>query len=213
MTPKDRTLKIIQKLKKDYPNAKCALNFNNPIELLIGTILSAQCTDKRVNIVTPSIFKKYKTAKDFANAKPTDMQTLIRSTGFYVNKTKNIIGAFKLIESKHGGKVPHNLEELVKLPGVGRKTANVILGNAYETQGIVVDTHMLRINKRLGLCSQTDPVKMEFALMKLVPKSDWTKYSHLITHHGRVICKARKPMCTKCSVFKICPKKEVTVHA
>lgn len=199
-------------LHKTYPDAKCALDFKNPLELLVATILSAQCTDKRVNIVTPAVFKKYKTAKDYAHANVTEFQNLIRSTGFYQNKTKSILGAMKVIDEQYHGKVPKTLEELVKLPGIGRKTANVILGNAFETPGIVVDTHMLRLSHRMGLTKHNYPVKVEFDLMKLVPKRDWTVFSHRMTHHGRVICVARKPLCSKCPVEKLCPKIGVKAH-
>ncbi len=211
MDLKTRTTQIFKKLKKDYPNAKCALNFKNPLELMVATILSAQCTDARVNIVTPAVFKKYKTAKDYAQAKAKEFEALIRSTGFYVNKTKSILGACKLIVQKHGGNVPRTLEELVHLPGIGRKTANVILGNVYDTPGIVVDTHVLRLTHRMELTKNTDPVKVEFDMMKLIPQKNWTIFSHLFTHHGRQICIARKPLCSKCSISTLCPKLGVTV--
>ena len=195
MEIKNRTQKINQILKKTYPAAKCALDFKNPPQLLVATILSAQCTDKRVNLVTPAVFKKYKTAGDYARANVSEFQNLIHSTGFYQNKTKSILGAMKVIDEKHHGKVPETLEELVKLPGIGRKTANVILGNAFETPGIVVDTHMLRLSARMGLTKNVDPVKVEFDLMKLIPKQEWTMFSHRMIHHGRAICVARKPLC------------------
>ncbi|MBI4040509.1 MAG: endonuclease III [Deltaproteobacteria bacterium] len=207
-----RAQKILKKLHEIYPNAKCALDFKNPLELMVATILSAQCTDKRVNLVTPAVFKKYKTAKEYAKADTTEFQNLIRSTGFYVNKSKSILSACKKITDQHHGKVPDRLEDLVELPGIGRKTANVILGNVFHTPGIVVDTHMLRINRRLGLSLQTDPVKMEFELMKLVPQKEWTHYSHLITHHGRTLCMARKPLCSKCPLETLCPKVGVGNH-
>ncbi len=202
--------KINQILKKTYTDAKCALDFKNPLELLVATILSAQCTDKRVNLVTPAVFKKYKTAKEYADANISEFQNLIRSTGFYQNKTKSILGAMKVIDEKHNGRVPRSLEELVKLPGIGRKTANVILGNAFNTPGIVVDTHMLRLSARMGLTKNNDPVKVEFDLMKLIPKQEWTIFSHRMIHHGRAICVARKPRCSKCPVEKLCPKIGVT---
>ncbi|MBI2645606.1 MAG: endonuclease III [Deltaproteobacteria bacterium] len=211
MNLKERTIKIFTQLKKDYPNAKCALNFKNPLELMVATILSAQCTDVRVNIVTPAVFKKYKIAKDYAKASSKDFEALIRSTGFYANKTKSILGACKMIAEKHEGKVPRTLEELVQLPGIGRKTANVILGNAYDTPGIVVDTHVLRLTKRMGLTKNRDPVKVEFDMMPLFPQKDWTLFSHLFIHHGRKICIARKPLCSKCSISSLCPKIGVTV--
>lgn len=209
---KSRTLKINQILKKTYPKAKCALYFKNPLELLVATILSAQCTDKRVNLVTPDVFKKYKTAKDYADANGFEFQNLIRSTGFYQNKTKSILGAMKAIDEKHDGKVPQTLDDLVKLPGIGRKTANVILGNAFGTAGIVVDTHMLRLSSRMGLTKHHDPVKVEFDLMELLPKREWTMFSHRMIHHGRAICVARKPFCSKCPLANLCPKIGVKVH-
>ena len=204
-----KALKIIQILKKTYPDAKCALDFKNPEQLLVATILSAQCTDKRVNLVTPALFKRCQKSKDFAEISQKELETYIRYTGFYSNKAKSIRGAFQMICEKHGGQVPKTMEELVKLPGVGRKTANVILGNAYDIPGLTVDTHMLRVNKRLGLSLEKDAVKMERELMKIVPKKDWTLYSHLVIHHGRAICNARKPLCSKCPLEKLCPKNGV----
>ena len=201
-----KALKIIQILKKTYPDAKCALDFKNPEQLLVATILSAQCTDKRVNLVTPALFKRCQKSKDFSGISQKELETYIRSTGFYSNKAKSIRGAFQMICEKHGGHVPKTMEELVKLPGVGRKTANVILGNAYDVPGLTVDTHMLRVNKRLGLSLEKDAVKMERELMKIVPKKDWTLYSHLVIHHGRAICNARKPLCSKCPLEKLCLK-------
>lgn len=212
MDIKNRVTEINQTLKKTYPEAKCALDFKNPLQLLVATILSAQCTDKRVNLVTPAVFKKYKTAKDYAHANVSEFQNLIHSTGFYQNKTKSILGAMKVIDEKHHGKVPEILEELTKLPGIGRKTANVILGNAFETPGIVVDTHMLRLSARMGLTKNHDPVKVEFDLMKLIPKQEWTMFSHRMIHHGRAICVARKPLCSRCPVEKLCPKIGVKIH-
>ena len=211
--PHSRLTSIYKKLKKDYPDARCALHFKNPLELLVATILSAQCTDERVNKVTPAVFNTYKTAKDYAKAKPGQFQKLIHSTGFYQNKTKSILGAMKTIVEEHDGKVPGDMKQLVKLPGVGRKTANVILGNAFGIPGITVDTHMLRLSKRIGLSRHKDPVKVEFDLMKIVPKRNWTQFSHLIIHHGRKICNARKPLCSKCSINALCPKIGVHVHA
>ena len=203
---------IYTTLKRNYPDAKCALDYKNPLELLVATILSAQCTDKRVNRVTPAVFKKYKTAKNYALANPIEFEILIHSTGFYKNKAKNILAAMKIISEKHHGKVPSTLEALVSLPGIGRKTANVILGNAYDTPGITVDTHMLRLSKRLGLTKHTDPVKVEFDLMKIVPEKEWTLFSHLIIHHGRAICYARTPKCSACSLNGLCPRVGVTKH-
>lgn len=197
--------KIMPLLHKLYPDAQCELDHKNPIELLTAVILSAQCTDKRVNMVTPKLFKKYQTAKDYARAKPSELENLIKSTGFYKNKAKSIMGAFKAIEEHHGGKVPKNIEELVKLPGVGRKTANVILGVAYKiASGVVVDTHVKRITNRFGLTSRQDPVKIEQDLMEVLPKKEWIDYSHLVIFHGRRMCFARKPNCAECPLQKYC---------
>lgn len=198
---KRRTGKIITLLKKKYPDAKCALNFTNPLELMVATILSAQCTDKRVNKVTKDLFKKYKGANDYAKVKPEVFENDIRSTGFYKNKTKNIINCCKEIVEKYQGKVPSTMEELVTLRGIGRKTANVILGNAFGVPGIVVDTHVKRVAYRLALTKNQDPVKIEYDLMELVPKREWTQFSHLMIFHGRYTCIARKPLCAECVVM------------
>lgn len=205
---KARVKKILARLHKAYGPGRCALNHSNPLELLVAVILSAQCTDKRVNMVTPALFKKYKKAEDYVKADLKTFQEEIRSTGFYQNKAKNILACAKEIVAKHGGKVPQTMEELVRLPGVGRKTANAILGNAYNIPGLCVDTHMIRINQRLGLTRNTDPVKIEFDLMPLVPQKEWTEYSHLIIHHGRVRCFARKPDCAHCAINDLCPSRE-----
>ncbi len=202
---KRRILEIIQRLRKVYPEVKCELDYSSPMELLAATVLSAQCTDKRVNIVTPALFKKYKTISDYAKADCSDVEKLVQSTGFYKNKAKNIINAAKTIMEKFDGEVPRRLEDLVTLSGVGRKTANVVLGNAFGIPGIPVDTHMIRLNARLGISQNTDPVKIEFDLMPLVPEKDWTDYSHLIIRHGRVRCTARKPDCAGCEVQDLCP--------
>lgn len=200
--------KILTRLGKAYGPGKCALHSSNPLELLVAVILSAQCTDKRVNIVTPHLFKKYKTAQDYAKAHPATFEEEIRSTGFYKNKARNIIACAKEIVAKHDGKVPNKMEELVKLPGVGRKTANAVLGNAFGIPGLCVDTHMIRINQKLGLTKNTDPVKIEFDLMPIVPEKEWTEFSHLIIHHGRVRCFARKPDCSHCAINDLCPSRE-----
>ena len=205
---KARAGKILARLGKAYGPGKCALNHSNPLELLVAVILSAQCTDKRVNLVTPALFKKYRKAEDYAKAHPKTFEQEIRSTGFYKNKTKNILACAKAILEKHGGKVPNTMEELVKLPGVGRKTANAVLGNAFGIPGLCVDTHMIRINQKLGLTKNSDPVKIEFDLMPLVPQKEWTNYSHLIIHHGRVRCFARKPDCANCTINDLCPSRE-----
>ena len=205
---KERVDTIFPLLKKAYPDAKIALKFKNPVQLLVAVILSAQCTDVRVNIVTKELFKKYKKVDDFANAEVEVFQEDIRSTGFYKNKAKNIIGAAKAIIDNHGGKVPAAMEELVELPGVGRKTANCVLGNVYGIPGITCDTHVIRLSRRLGLSENSDPVKLEFDLMEIVPKKrlgGWTMFSHLMIFHGRNICKARKPDCKHCPIAKYCP--------
>ncbi len=202
---KKRVQAIIRRLFKTNPHPKCALDFATPLELLVATILSAQCTDKRVNMVTPALFKKYKTAEDFAQADSNALSQEIHSTGFYQNKAKNIMGACREITKRFGGKVPQQLEDLVTLPGVGRKTANVVLGNVFGIPGLTVDTHMIRLNGRLGLTKHTDPVKIEFDLMKLVPQKMWTDYSHLIIYHGRNRCFARKPDCPNCEIRNLCP--------
>ncbi len=202
---KNRVLKIIKVLAKAYPDAKCALDFKNPLELLVATILSAQCTDKRVNMVTPHLFRKYKTAKDYASADPREFEEAVRSTGFYKNKARNIRLAARGIAERFAGKVPARLEDLVTLPGIGRKTANVVLGNAFGIPGLTVDTHMIRLNGRLGLTAQKDPVKIERDLMEIVPQKEWTEYSHLIIHHGRARCGARKPDCAGGEIRALCP--------
>jgi endonuclease III len=192
-----------------YPDVHCALEHQTPLQLLIATILSAQCTDVRVNMVTPALFAKYKTAADFASAKPKELESMIASTGFFRNKAKNIIECCKMLEDKHNGEVPDNLEDLVVLPGVGRKTANVVLGNAFGIPGITVDTHVGRLSRRLGLTDQDDPVKVEQDLMKLIPEADWTMFSHRLIFHGRQVCAARKPNCAACTLSKLCPKNGV----
>ena len=210
MTAKERVKQLIKVWPKVYPDAHTELNFDNPLELLIATILSAQCTDKRVNMVTPALFKKYRTAKDYANASQTELERLIKSTGFFRSKTKSIRGATAVIVEKFGGKVPSTMEELRQLPGVGRKTANVVLGNAFgKNEGIVVDTHVVRLSQRLGLTKHSDPVKIELDLMKLVPLEHWTQWSHWLIWHGRRRCYARKPDCGNCEVFKLCPSGKV----
>ena len=210
MEQKQKALQIYTLLNKTYPYAKVALNFSNPLETLTATILSAQCTDKRVNMVTPTLFKKYKTAKDYAQADIKELEQLIRSTGFYHAKAKSIQNACKIISEKHKGKVPNTMEELIKLPGVARKTANIVLGNAYGiVEGIAVDTHMKRVNFRLGLTKNTDPDKIEKNLMQLLPQDKWFKFTYLIIEHGRAVCKAPTPSCTKCVLFKLCPRNGV----
>jgi endonuclease-3 len=201
-----RTQKIIAGLRKAYPNAHCELNHSNPLELLIATILSAQCTDKRVNIVTAELFKKYRTAADYANARSETLEEEIKTTGFYRNKAKSIQACCRKLIKKHGGEVPRTMEELTHLDGVGRKTANVVLGNAFNVNtGIVVDTHVARLSHRLGLTKETAPEKIELALMKLVPQKDWTMLSHWLIWHGRRRCFARNPDCAHCEIKALCP--------
>jgi len=200
-----RVKKIWPILTKSYPNAKIALNFKDPLELLISTILSAQCTDVRVNMVTKDLFKKYKSPTDFAGADLKNIESDIRSTGFFRNKAINIKGACTRIVEQYGGKVPGTMEELLTLPGVGRKTANCVLGDAFGIPGITCDTHVIRLSRRLGLSENSDPVKLEFDLAEIVPKKNWTAFSHLVITHGRNICKARKPNCPECPVAKHCP--------
>jgi len=202
-----RLKKIIAGLEKTYPTAHCELVHENPLELLIATILSAQCTDKRVNLVTEKLFKKYRSAENFADAEISGLENDIRSTGFYKNKARNIKAACRDIVEKHGGKVPQTMEELIQLGGVGRKTANVVLGNAFGINvGVVVDTHVLRLSNRLGLTKQKTPEKIEPDLMKLVPQKQWALFSHLLIWHGRRRCFARKPDCVNCEVSKLCPR-------
>ncbi len=201
-----RTKTVIRKLKRRYPDAKCSLNYRNPLQLLVATILSAQCTDARVNIVTKTLFKKYKTAKDFANADPSDLEEDIRSTGFFRNKTKSILGMAQSLVEHHDGKVPKNMKDLTGLAGVGRKTANVVLGNAFGIdEGVVVDTHVSRISNRLKFTNNKDPVRIEKDLMNIVPKKDWTLFPHLMIQHGRATCRARVPQCEECVINEVCP--------
>jgi len=203
---RENVLNIIELLEKNYPNAKIALKYINPLEILVATILSAQCTDKQVNIVTKSLFTKYKTARDYANADLTELEGEVRSTGFYRNKAKNIKNTGRLLVEKYGSKVPNTMETLVELPGVARKTANIVLATAYEIiEGIAVDTHVRRLSKRLGLTENTNPNKIEVDLMDIVPKSQWKRITNLLIFHGRNVCTAKKPKCNKCMLNKICP--------
>ncbi len=206
----NRTRQIISKLKKTYPDAHCELHHSNPLQLLIATILSAQCTDERVNKVTPALFARCRTARDFAEISTPELENLIRTTGFFRSKAKSIRGCAASLVKDHGGKVPKTMEHLHQLPGVGRKTANVVLGNAFNlAEGIVVDTHVGRLSRRMGLTRQHDPVKVEKALVKIVPKADWTLFSHLLIWHGRRRCSARKPDCVRCEISSLCPKRGV----
>ncbi len=202
----DRIRPILRTLKRTYPEATCSLEHVDPLQLLVATILSAQCTDERVNVVTRTLFRQYRTASDYANADPDVFAEQIKSTGFYRNKTKSIIGMAQALVEKHGGKVPQTMEDLVALPGVGRKTANVVLGNAFGIdEGVVVDTHVRRISNRLGLTRHQDPDKIELDLMKVVPRAEWTMFPHLLIHHGRAICRARQPQCESCPLADLCP--------
>ena len=203
---KERTDQIIKLLKRAHPDAHCALNHSNAFELLVATILSAQCTDERVNIVTADLFRKYRKPEDYLKVPETELQQDIRTTGFFRNKTRNIQGACKVLVEEFHGEVPKTMEELLRLPGVARKTANVVLGVAYGiAAGIVVDTHVTRLSNRLGLIKQKDAVKIENDLIELVPKKDWIIFSHLLIFHGRRICKARRPLCEECAVEDLCP--------
>jgi endonuclease-3 len=201
----ERVKKILPVLEKLYPDAKTALNFKNPLELLIATILSAQCTDVRVNMVTKDLFKKYKSAKDWAKADIKEIESDIKSTGFYHNKAISIKNSCTAIIERFDGRVPDAMEELVALPGVGRKTANVVLGNAFGVPAIACDTHVIRLCRRLGLSENSDPVKLEFDLAEIIPKKSWTLFSHLLILHGRNVCQARKPDCKNCRIAKFCP--------
>jgi len=205
----ERAADINARLKQMYPKAKCALDFTNAFELLIATILSAQSTDVRVNIVTKSLFRKYPDPQSFANASQVEMERDVKQTGFFRNKAKAVISASKVIVEKHNGEVPQTIEELTALPGVGRKTANVVLGNAFKKNiGIVVDTHVSRVSARLGLTSNSDPEKIEQDLMKLITQKEWTIFSHRLIFHGRQICIARKPKCSECRLNELCPSAE-----
>ncbi|MCX7846767.1 MAG: endonuclease III [bacterium] len=201
-----RVKRILAALDATYPNATCALHFSNPLELLVATILSAQCTDERVNQITPLLFKKYRTARDYANADPETLMNEIRSTGFYRNKARHIIAMATQLVQRHGGRVPDTMQELVALPGVARKTANVVLGTAMgKAEGIVVDTHVIRLSGRLALSPHKDPVKIERDLMALVPRERWVRFGHQLSAHGRTICLARKPRCNACPLRPDCP--------
>jgi endonuclease-3 len=192
-----------------YPDAACALQHANPLQLLVATILSAQCTDVMVNKITPALFKRYPDAQAFAEAKLPELQALIKSTGFFRNKAKNIRACCQALVKEHGGEVPQTMEALVQLPGIGRKTANVILGNAFSVPGIPVDTHVGRLSRRMGLSKHQDPKKVESDLMKLIPPAEWTMFGHRMIFHGRQVCHARKPRCADCALNEVCPKKGV----
>ena len=207
---KSRALEILGRLKREYPDAHCELDYETPLQLLIATILSAQCTDKRVNMVTPDLFRTFPDATSLAAAQTEKLEAMIQSTGFFRNKTKSLLGMSAALVERHGGEVPSTMEELVELPGVGRKTANVVLGNAFHKNiGVVVDTHVGRLSIRLALTKETDPVKVEQELMKLIPQDDWTLISHLLIFHGRRVCIARLPRCESCVLADVCPSSRV----
>jgi endonuclease III len=201
---------VISRLKDEYPDARTELNWENPLELLVATMLSAQTTDVRVNMVTEKLFEKYRTADDYAGADPAELEADIRPTGFYRNKARSLQGMARALLDEHGGEVPHTMAELVSLPGVGRKTANVVLGNAFGVdEGVVVDTHVRRVSRRLGLTAEKDPEKIEQDLLGVVPEGERTLFSHLLIFHGRRVCKARKPDCPGCVLSDICPSSTV----
>jgi endonuclease-3 len=203
-------LEVLSRLKKEYPDAHCELDFETPLQLLIATILSAQCTDKRVNMVTPELFRTFPDAESLSIADPEKLEEMIKSTGFFRNKTKSLLGMSGALVERHGGNVPSTMDDLFKLPGVGRKTANVVLGNAFDiNEGVVVDTHVGRLSIRLGLTNETDPVKVEQVLMSLIPRDDWTLVSHLLIFHGRRVCIARLPRCESCVLADVCPSARV----
>lgn len=204
---KGRARKIVRRLAKEYPDADCTLDFRSPLELLVATILSAQCTDARVNQVTKDLFRKYRSAADYAAAPAGELERDIQSTGFFRNKAKSLRGCCRQLIDEHGGRVPDRMDDLVRLPGIGRKTANVILGNAFDqATGVVVDTHVKRVSYRCGLTRQKDPVKIERDLMQLVPKKEWVAFGHRMILHGRRVCTARKPACSDCCLDDLCPK-------
>lgn len=209
---KDRVAQILQHLDALYPNATCELHHQDAWQLLVATILSAQCTDKRVNMVTPGLFKKYPTIQDFAAANQDELAQDIKSTGFFNNKAKSVIGAAKTILKEYGGEIPKTIEQLLKVPGAARKTANVVLGTAFGiASGVVVDTHVARISNRLGLTSETDPVKIEKDLMRIIPPERWILFSHQVIHFGRNICVARSPRCAECPIEPLCHAPDKTV--
>lgn len=201
-----RAGRIVRKLAQLYPDAYCALHYENPLQLLVATILSAQCTDERVNRVTPALFARYPDAKAFSTAEQAELEKMIQSTGFFRNKAKNLIACCRQLVELHGGEVPRTMEELVPLPGIGRKTANVILGNCFDVPGIPVDTHVRRLSRRMGLSEHEDPEKIERDLMALIPRKGWTMFGHRMIFHGRQVCHARKPMCEQCSLAALCPR-------
>jgi endonuclease-3 len=203
---RQRARRIVAGLARLYPDARCSLDYQTPLQLLIATILSAQCTDERVNRVTPALFARYPDAEAFATARPKELQKLIQSTGFFRNKARSIQRCCKQLVEQFGGEVPGSMEQLVTLPGIGRKTANVLLGNAFAVPGIPVDTHVTRLSRRMGLTAQKDPVKIESDLMGLIPQKEWTAFGHCMIYHGRQVCQARKPLCERCGIARLCPR-------
>jgi endonuclease-3 len=201
-----RARRIVRALARLYPDARCSLDYASPLQLLVATILAAQCTDVRINQVTPALFARYPDAASFANANPEELEALIQSTGFFRNKARNLIACCRQLAERHGGRVPATMEELVPLAGVGRKTANVVLGNAFGVPGIPVDTHVGRLSQRLGLTRHTDPVHIERDLMAVLPRQEWTAFAHRMIYHGRQVCHARKPLCDGCALAKLCPQ-------
>ncbi len=209
-TRKERAARVYGHLLDEYPDAKCALHYRSPFELTVATILSAQCTDVRVNMVTPDLFRRYPDPRSLAGAEREELEELIRSTGFFRNKARSLVHMATAVVEDHGGELPRTMKELVALPGVGRKTANVILGNAFEIdEGVVVDTHVKRLSGRLGFTAETNPVKIERELMELFPNETWTMLAHLLIYHGRKVCPARRPRCNECAVSHLCPSSAV----
>ncbi len=205
-----RTGEILSRLRKEYPDSRCSLDFESPLQLLVATVLAAQCTDERVNLATPALFRRCPTARHYAEIPIEELEELVRTTGFYRNKARSLQNLGRTLVAEHGGKVPETMDELKALPGVGRKTANVVLGNAFgRNEGVVVDTHVQRLSGRLGLTAETGPEKIERDLIPLIPREDWTLWSHLLIDHGRKVCKARKPECPACVVADLCPSAEV----
>jgi endonuclease-3 len=205
-----RSAEILARLRAEYPESRCSLNFESPLQLLVATVLAAQCTDERVNAATPALFRRCPTARHYAEIPIAELEELVRTTGFYRNKARSVQNLGRTLVASHGGEVPATMDELKALPGVGRKTANVVLGNAFgKNEGVVVDTHVQRLSRRLGLTDETDPEKIERDLIPLIPREDWTLWSHLLIDHGRKVCKARKPECPACLVADLCPSAEV----
>ncbi len=203
---RDRVVEIVRRLRVEYPEATCSLEHADPYQLLVATILSAQCTDERVNMVTPALFRRYPSPEDLADAKPDELEEMIKSTGFFRNKTKSLLGMAGAVTERYHGRIPDTMEELTALPGVGRKTANVVLGNAFHTNvGVVVDTHVRRLAQRLGLTASDDPEVIEQDLMACVAREDWTDISHMLIYHGRAVCRAQKPRCGECVLSELCP--------